>query len=320
VSDLFEIRLEGREARLEELSIQSSVEVISLSGGCPRLSSLDLSNCADLQLVHISEATALTNLCLKSINLPHRSRHEDAKIARAAAGGVDLQQQEPARIRIENATSLVEVECDDVAALYVDSVLEHLSESIRTIRLSSGPCPEAVGLRAADVARLLQRAGRRSPLRSLTSLILQLNNDDIDDFELTDDRALPALEKLSLIGRSIRNVRVALHSLNTIQLETSSWWQFDASNVHDGRVSLTSPLKRGRLQTLILRGVLARELDLACPTVQSLSIWGTHEPPGLDLAAALPRLVSVQYRVDDFLDGEAQRLFGHILYRYPSRS
>jgi hypothetical protein len=302
----FEIELEGREARLEELAIQSSkVVAIRLTGGCPRLAQLDLFNCADLQLVHISGATALTNLRWESVTL-------------VEAGG-QSQRAEPALVRIQDAISLARVECVNVNANYLDA-FECFSGAIQSIKLSyrGAGCVEP---RAADVSRLLQRVGGLSPLRLLTNLALQLN-DDIDGFELTDDAALPSLTRLSLVARTIRNVTVALRSLRTIALESRTWGMShaDAHAVRDGRVSLTSPGETGRLQSIYLFGLRVRELELDCPGVHWLSIWQTHLPAEVNLATALPALNMVEYGTYDYSDEEVQRSFGHAAFRIPARA
>ncbi|ELR11662.1 uncharacterized protein ACA1_260260 [Acanthamoeba castellanii str. Neff] len=266
--EVVRVELEGRESQLEELALhRSEIGALLLTGGCPRLTQLELRDCGRLRDPHDVEGD--------------EDEHDD--------GRDDHQhhlQRKPS-VTVENASNLIELEVRDVNAHYAES-------RWRTICMVHRR-PGAIEPRASRIAQLLQRAGA-AELRSLT---VELTG-PVDGFVLDQSRALPALKLLSLAGRPLRNVTLAnLWGLTCVRLVDHDRWSAtgDVSSddvISDGRVSIES----AHLYALKLDSVRVRELRLACPRLHSLELWGTRLPPPAELErwrADLPRLAVVQF-------------------------
>lgn len=293
--EVVRVELEGRESQLEELALhRSEIGALLLTGGCPRLTQLELRDCGRLRAIHVTAASALTHIEMSNINNDtddvegDEGEHDDDRD--------DHQhhlQRKPS-VTVENASNLIELEVRDVNAHYAESLLASLPAA-QTICMVHRR-PGAIEPRASRIAQLLQRAGA-AELRSLT---VELTGPVDGGFVLDQSRPLPALKLLSLAGRPLRNVTLAnLWGLTCVRLVDHDRWSAtgDVSSddvISDGRVSIES----AHLYALKLDSVRVRELRLACPRLHSLELWGTRLPPPAELErwrADLPRLAVVQF-------------------------
>lgn len=308
------LRLADREAQLERLEIfHSGIRSIELTGGCPHLSKLTLQRCRLLRSVHITEARSLTHLRLDNIN--NRRDWPGPAGTTDEAAGADQEEVEEAFVRIEDASRLAVVEFRNVNAHYLDT-LKSISrdlQSIKLIHLVHG----AVEPRAHDIARLLLERDATCGLSALRLLHLELTR-EIDDFVLLasgNTSVLPALWRLVLIGKPIRNVAVGgMPELSSVEL--GDWHDGsptgDASrDIIDGRVSVAGPMVR----TVQLCSLRVRDLHIDCPATRHLLCWSTHVPPHelQRWPTALPALHVAEH--SGLADEDAERALGHAQYR-----